>query len=149
MSYLTSKFDVLRGIEGKEGSSALVWDFVQASGVSPDISEGTVVSVVASSTPAAANRHTSTLLTGGNWDHPWLVIRGKESAESQFVNKLTCAKLRTGFVFKVATNLTPAVNDLIWANAGALTNVDPTGGIPHIGKVIAFDADNGFMVVES
>ena len=149
MSYLTSKFDVLRGVEGKEGSSALVWDFVQASGASPDIQEGTVVSVVAASTPTAVNRHTSVLLTGNNWDHPWLVIRGKESSESQFVNRLTCVKLRTGVKFKVATALTPVVGELLWADAGVLTNVDPGSGIPHLGKVIGFDADNGFMIVES
>lgn len=149
MSYLTSKFDVLRGLEGDEGSSALTWNFVQGSGVTPDISEGTIVSVVASSNPTSVDRHSSVLLTQSNLDHPWLVIRGKESSESQFVNKLTCAKLRTGIVFKVATVLTPTVGDLVWADAGVPTNVDPGSGKPHLGKVIAFDEDNGFMVVES
>jgi len=149
MSYLTSKFDVLRGVEGKEGSSAVVWDFVQATGASPDIQEGTVVSIVNASSPTSVNRHTSALLTGNNYDHPWLVIRGKESSESQFVNKLTCAKLRTGIKFKIATDLTPTVEDLLWANAGVLTNIDPGSGKPHLGKVIGFDADNGLMIVES
>lgn len=149
MSYLTSKFNVLRGIEGDDGSSAMTWNFVQSSNASSDIAEGTIVSVVAGSTPTAVDRHTSAVLAGVNWDHPWLVVRGKESSESQFVNKLTCAKLRTGIVFQVATELTPAVGDLLWADTGVLTNVDPGSGKPHLGKVIGFDADNGVMVVES
>lgn len=147
MSHLTSRFDVIRGYP--EQGSALAWDFAQYSGASSDIEEGTVVSVVAATTPTAVNRHTSALLTGSNYDQPWIVVRGKESSEAIFGNKLTCVRLRTGVVFKVVTTETPAIGDLLWADTGVLTKVDPTGGVPHLGKVIGFDEHTGLMTVES
>lgn len=148
MSDLTSNFDVLRG---HPDGSALVWDFLQDSGAASDIAEGTVVAVVAASSPTSVDRHTSALIgpNTDNYDRPWLVIRGYESSESEFTGRLSCAALRKGIVFKVATLLTPAVGDLLWADDGVLTNVDPGAGKPHLGKVIAFDSDNGVMTVES
>lgn len=147
MSHLTSRFDVVRGYP--ESGSALAWDFAQDPGATSDIVEGTVVSVVSASLPTAVDRHTSALLTGNNYDHPWIVARGKESSEAIFGNKLTCVRLRTGLVFKVATTLTPAIGSLLWALDGELTTTDPTGGVPHLGKVIGFDEDLAVMTVES
>jgi len=38
----------------------------------------------------------------------------------------------------------------VWSDAnGKLTNVDPTGGVPDMGKVIQVDSTNGWIVVES
>jgi hypothetical protein len=148
MSDLSSIFDILRGWPD---GSALTWDFVQDSGAASDIEEGSVVAVVAASSPTSVDRHTSALIGPNNdqLDHPWLVIRGKESSESDFTGKLTCLKLRTGVVFKVPTTETHTIGNLVWADTGALTNVDPGSNIPHLGKVIEFnDADN-WMVVES
>lgn len=148
MSQLSAIFDILRGWPD---GSALSWDFVQDSGASSDIEEGSVVAVVASSSPTSVDRHTSALI-GPNvdqLDHPWLVIRGKESSESEFTGRLTCLKLRTGVVFKVPTTETPVVGDLLWADTGVLTNVDPGSNIPHVGKVMQFDAAGGWIIVES
>ena len=148
MSDLSSVFDILRG--WPEGS-ALAWDFLQDSGAASDIEEGAVVTVVAASSPTSVDRHTSALI-GPNTDeidHPWLVIRGRESSESDFTGKLTCLKLRTGFVFKVPTVLTPVVGELVWADTGVVTNVDPGSNIPHFGKILEFNASEGWMVVES
>jgi hypothetical protein len=148
MSDLSSVFDILRGWPD---GSALAWDFLQDSGAASDIEEGSVVAVVAASSPTSVDRHTSALI-GPNTDqidHPWLVIRGRESSESEFTGKLTCVKMRTGFVFKVPTAETPTVGDLLWADTGVLTNVDPGSNIPHVGKVLEFNSSEGWMVVES
>lgn len=148
MSQLSAIFDILRG--WPEGS-ALTWDFIQDAGAASDIEEGSVVSVVAASSPTSVDRHDSALI-GPNTDqldHPWLVIRGKESSESEFTGKLTCLKLRTGVVFKVPTTESPTVGDLVWADTGVLTNVDPGSNIPHVGKVLQFNATDSWMIVES
>lgn len=152
MSDLSSIFDITRGWRpsSSEGS-ALAWDFLQDSGASSDIDEGSVVAVVASSSPTSVDRHTSALMgpDSDQVDHPWLVVRGHESSESEFTGKLTCLKLRTGFMCKVPTSETPAIGDLLWANAGVLTNVDPGSSAPHLGKVTEFNATDGYMVFES
>lgn len=148
MSQLSAIFDILRGWPD---GSALSWEFIQDSGAASDIEEGAVVSVVAASSPTSADRHTSALI-GPNTDqldHPWLVIRGKESSESEFTGKLTCLKLRTGVVFKVPTTETHVVGNLLWADTGVLTNVDPGSNIPHVGKVLQHNATDGWMTVEA
>ena len=150
MSDLASVFDVTRG--GHPDFSALIFEFLQDSGATSDIEEGTVVAVVASSSPTSVDRHTSALIgpDADQKDHPWLVIRGKESSESDWTGVLTCMKLRTGCIFKVPTLLTPAIGDLLWSDSnGVLTTTDPGGGVHHLGKVIFFNADEGWMVVES
>jgi len=148
MSQLSSVFDIIRGWPD---GSACFWEFVQDSGASSDIEEGTVVSVVAASSPTSVDRHTSALIgpDSDQWDHPWLVIRGKESWDSEFSGKLSCLKLRTGLIFKVPTTLTPSVGDLLWANNGAFTTTDPGGGVHHLGKVLEYDSTDKWMVVES
>lgn len=148
MSQLSTIFDILRGWPD---GSALSWDFVQDSGAASDIEEGSVVSIVAGSSPTSVDRHTSALIgpNSDQLDHPWLVIRGKESSESQFTGKLTCLKLRTGIIFKVPTSETPQVGDLLWANNGELTKVDPGGNVPHIGKVLEYNSTENWMTVES
>ncbi len=152
MSDLSSIFDIVRGWHpsSSEGS-ALAWDFLQDSGAASDIEEGSVVAVVASSSPTSVDRHTSALV-GPNTDqtdHAWLVVRGQESSESDFTGKLTCLKLRSGFVFKVPTLESPTIGDLLWADTGVLTNVDPGGSAPHLGKVLEFNSTDSYMVVES
>jgi len=149
MSDLSSIFDILRGWPD---GSALDWEFVQDSGAGSDIEEGTVVSVVAASSPTSVDRHTSALIgpSTDQIDHPWLVIRGKESSESEFTGKLTCLKLRTGIKFKVPTlDLTMEPGDLLWADTGVLTKTDPGSNIPHVGKVVQSDQIDGWIVVES
>lgn len=148
MSDLSSIFDILRGWPD---GSALTWDFVQDSGAASDIEEGSVVTVVAASAPTSVDRHDSALIgpNSDQLDHPWLVIRGKESSESEFTGRLTCLKLRTGVVFKIPTLETHVVGNLLWADTGVLTNVDPGSNIPHLGKVLQFNATDGWMIVES
>jgi hypothetical protein len=147
MSNLNSAFDVLRGWPNGSG---LAWDFAQKDSV-VDIVEGTVVAVETDGAGGAVvDRHESTLLVGDNPDHPWLVIQGADQYDADFTGMLTCLKLRTGIVFKVATSLTPTVGDLLWADSdGVLTSTDPAGGIYAVGKVIEFNATDGYMVVES
>ena len=148
MSNLNSAFDVLRGWPN---GSALSWDFTQKDAVTPDIAEGTVVAVEddGAGNPVV-DRHESALLTGDNPDHPWLVVQGADQYDGEFTGKLTCVKLRTGVVFKVATALTPALGALLWTDSdGVFTDTDPAGGEYPAGKVIEFNATDGYMVVES
>ena len=150
MSDLSSIFDILRG--GQPDLSALQWDFIQDSGAASDIEEGTIVAVVAASDPTSVDRHQSALVgpDSDQRDHAWLVIRGRESAESEFTGVLTCLKMRTGIKYRVPTLLAPAIGDQVWADAdGVLTNVDPGGGVHHLGKVLEYDATDGWIVVES
>lgn len=150
MSDLSSIFDIIRG--GQPDLNALQWDFQQDSGAASDIDEGTIVAVVAASSPTSVDRHQSALIgpDADQRDHAWLVVRGKESSESDFSGVLTCLKMRTGIEFKVPTLLTPTIGDLLWADAnGVLTTTDPGGGVHHLGKVREFDATDGWIVVES
>jgi hypothetical protein len=151
MSDLTSIFDIVRGWPN---GSAVEWVFLQDSGAASDIDEGTVVAVVASSDPVSVDRHTSALIgpSVDQPDHPWMVIRGKESWDADFTGKLTCLKMRTGFVVKLPTILSPAPSpgDLLWADAnGVLTTTDPAGGELHVGKVTEYNSSGGWMIVES
>lgn len=149
MSDLSSIFDVTRGWPN---GSALEWQFLQDSGAASDIEEGTIVAVVAASDPVSVDRHESDLIgpDSDQPDHPWIVIRGKESWDSEFTGKLTCLKMRTGLIIKIPTALTPTVGDLLWADAnGVFTDTDPGGGVPHLGKVIEFNSTDGWMKVES
>lgn len=146
MSNLSSSFDPVRGWPN---GSALSRDFPQKAAVT-DIVEGTVVAVENAAGVPAVDRWESVLLIGDNPDHPWVVIQGADQYDGDFTGMLTCVKLRTGFVFKVATALTPAVGALLWADSnGVLTTTDPGSGIFHLGKVIQFDASDSWMVVES
>lgn len=148
MSNLNSLFDVIRGWPNE---CALPYEFKQKAGVSPNIAEGTVVAVEVGATPGkpVVNRYTSAPGTGGNLDHPWLVIEGCDQYDGQFTGTLSCLKLRTGLIFRVPTVLTMAVGQLVWAATGVITNVDPGSGAPHLGKVIEVDSTNGWVVIES
>jgi hypothetical protein len=147
MSNLTSAFDVLRGWPN---GSALSWDFKQKDAVTPDIVEGTVVAVEDESGVPVVDRWESALLTGNNLDHPWIVVQGADQYDGEFTGKLTCVKLRTGVIVKVATALTPTVGDIVWSDSdGVFTTTDPGSNIPGCGRVIEFNADEGWMVIES
>lgn len=146
MSNLNSQFDT---IKGWPNGSALHYNFKQKDAVTPDIAEGTIVAVEDESGVAVIDRYTSAATASGNLDHPWLVVQGADQSDADFAGKLTCVKLRTGIVFKVATAETPTVGDLLWANAGVLTGTDPNPTSPHVGKVIEFNSTDGYMVVES
>jgi len=152
MSSLASIFDVVRGwdLAGNEGC-ALTWDFKQDSGAASDIDEGTVVAAVAASSPTSVDRWTSAFVGPDvdQIDHPWLVIRGRESSESEFTGNLTCLKLRTGAIIRIPTVLTMAPGEDLWANTGVVTNVDPGGGVPPIGKVVYFNASEQYVEFES
>ena len=148
MSNLNSLFDVIRGWPNE---CALPWEFKQKDAVTPNIAEGSVVNVEVGAVPGkpVVNRYTSALGTGGNLDHPWLVIQGCDQFDGQFTGSLSCLKLRTGLVFRVPTLLSMTVGDLVWSNAGVITNVDPGSSIPHLGKVIEVDSAHGTVVIES
>lgn len=148
MSNLNSLFDIICGWPNE---CALLWEFKQKSGVSPNIAEGTIVAVEAGVVPgkSVVDRYTSALAPGGNLDHPWLVIEGCDQYDGQFTGTLTCLKLRTGLIFRIPTLLAMTVGERVWAAAGSITNVDPGGGIPHLGKVIGVDPTQGCVVIES
>jgi hypothetical protein len=146
MSNLNSQFDT---VKGWPNGSALSYSFKQKDAVTPAIEEGTIVAVEDESGVAVVDRYTSDVTASGNPDSPWLVIQGADQSDADFADKMTCVKLRTGIVFKVATAETPSVGDLLWANAGVLTGTDPNPTSPHLGKVIEFNPTDGYMVVES
>lgn len=148
MSNLSSTFDILRGWPN---GCALWWEFQQKAAVTPNISEGEVVAVEAGTAgKGVVDRYDSVLATGTNMDYPWLVIQGKDQFDGQFTGTLTCLKLRSGVVFKIATALTMSVGDLVWSDGGGVfTNVDPGSSAPAIGKVIQIDPVNGWVVIES
>lgn len=145
MSNLTSVFDVVRGWPN---SSALQLSFKQKAAVTPDIQEGTVVAVENESSVPVIDRHTSAADASGNIDNPWIVMRGLDETDAQTSEKLACVKLRTGVMFRIATSEEVLPNDLIYANAGVLTKVDP-GTAPALGRVVSYHPTEGWMVVES
>lgn len=145
MSQLDSMFDTLRGWPD---SSALSWEFKEKSGVSPEIAEGTIVHVVSDGGASSVERHTSAFHTSGNLDNPWVVIRGKNQEDSEFTRSLTCVKLRSGIVFKVATSESMAVANPVYADDGVITKTDP-GSAPAIGRVIEVDPNGAWVAIES
>ena len=145
MSNLSSIFDIIRGWPY---ASALSFGFKQKDLVTPDIEEGTVVQVEDESGVPVVDRWTSALVASNNLDNPWIVMRGRDEEDAVFSEKLTCIKLRTGVMFRVATSETPLPGDLVYADAGVVTMVDP-GSAPSFGEVVEFNEDEGWMVVES
>lgn len=145
MSLLNSVFDV---VNGWPNGSALQFNFKQKAGVSPNIGEGTVVHVENETGVPVIARHTSAAHASGNLDSPWLVVRGLDSTDGSMSQKLTCAKLRTGVMFRVPTTEYPLPGEMVYANAGALTIVNP-GTAPALGRVVEFNATEGWMVIES
>lgn len=133
MSYLSGIVDVK---SGWPNGSALEFTFTPANDT---IVEGTIVKVVAGTTPgkAVVTKHTSAAQ-----DHPWLVIRGKETFDSQAAKSVTCLRMRTGFVFEtVLANITPSVGSYLWADNGNFTLSEPADkSILPVGQVIAFDS---------
>jgi hypothetical protein len=148
MSDLSSIFDVL---QGHPDGSALTYDFAQDAGATADIEEGTIVAVVPGSSPASVDRHTSAWIgpNNENFDHPWIVIRGKESWEAQEAKKLTCLKMRTGLKVKVPYTSPPVIGNYLWADDGVLTVTDPGNNIPHLAKVIDRDTTENWVIIES
>jgi hypothetical protein len=144
MANLSSVFDVIRGWPY---GSALSWGFKQKDAVTPDIEEGTVVAVEDESGVAVVDRHTSADDASGNLDNPWIVMRGRDEEDAVFSGKLTCIKLRTGVMFRVATSEAPLPGNSVYANAGVVTIVDP-GGSP-LGVVVEYNEAEGWMMVES
>ena len=146
MSNLTSIFDVVRGWPN---SSALQNHFKQKALVSPDIMEGTVVAIEDESDVPVVDRWTSALhAASGNLDQPWLVMRGLDQTDSEYSEKLACAKLRTGLMFKVSCTEPAIPGDLVYANAGVITITDP-GSAPAFGSVVACNEFEGWIIVES
>ena len=145
MSNLTSIFDVVRGWPN---SCALQQHFKQKTAVSPDIGEGTVVAVENEGTVPVVNRWTSALHASGNKDQPWIVMRGLDQTDAEYSEKLACAKLRTGIMFKVSTTESPIPGDLVYSNAGVVTITDP-GTAPAFGSVVACNEFEGWIIVES
>lgn len=145
MSNLASIFDIIRGWPY---ASALSYGYKQKAAVTPDIEEGTVVQVENEAAIPVVDRWTSALVAGNNLDNPWIVMRGRDEEDAVFSEKLTCIKLRTGVMFRVATSETPLPGDLVYANAGVVTTVDP-GSAPAFGVVVEFHESEGWMVVES
>ncbi len=113
MSNLSSIFDIIRGWPY---ASALSYGFKQKALVSPDIEEGTVVQIEDESGIPVVDRWTSALVASNNEDNPWIVMRGRDEEDAVFTEKLTCIKLRTGTMFRVATTETPLPGDLVYAN---------------------------------
>ena len=145
MSILTSGFDVSRGFPD---GSALGYPFAQKSTVVTDIGEGVIVAVENEGGVAVIDRHTSAAHVSGNLDNPWVVVRGLDETDSETADIITCLKLRTGLMIKIATTETPLPGDLVYANAGVMTIIDP-GSAPAFGQVVEFNENEGWMTVES
>jgi len=146
MSSLTSIFDVVRGWPN---SCALQYSFKQKAAVSPDIGEGTVVAIENEGSLPVVDRWTSDLRSTGNLDQPWIVMRGLDQTDAEYSEKLSCAKLRTGIMFKVACTESPIPGDSVYANDGAPTLVQPDGTAPALGTVVAYNEFEGWITVES
>lgn len=146
MSNLSSIFDVVRGWPN---SCALQMSFKQKAGVTPDIGEGTIVNVEDESSVPVVDRWTSDLHSTGNLDQPWVVMRGLDQSDAEYSEKLACAKLRTGIMFKVACTESPIPGDLVYANAGVVTLVQPDATAPALGSVVSCDEFAGWIIVES
>jgi len=144
MSLLTSVFDV---IHGWPNGSALQYSFKEKDSVSA-IGEGTVVAVEDESGVPVVDRHTSALDASGNTDNPWLVVRGKDQTDGVTSDKLSCVKLRSGVMFRVAFTEAALPGDPVYANAGVLTLTDP-GSAPLLGRVVEYNSLQNWVTVES
>jgi len=145
MSNLTSVLNIDRGWPN---ASALQYSFKQKAAVTPDIVEGEIVAVENEGGIPVVDRHTSALDASGNLDHPWLVHRGRDESDAVMSNTLACVKLRTGVLFRVATTEAPLPGSPVYADAGALTLVDP-GSAPLLGRVTEYNPLEGVMIIES
>jgi len=142
MSYLSSVLDV---VQGWPNASALSYEFNPKN--DGNITEGTIVKVSAGTLPgkSVVEPHTST----ATYDCPWLVIRGKETFDSVTTKKLSCLRMRTGFVFDiVAPNLDASVSDLVYANNGTLTKTPPVQNARPVGLIIGKNpAESKYRIV--
>jgi hypothetical protein len=93
-------------------------------------------------------------LTSGNVgaapDYPWLVFEGADMSDSQFTGtlanpRLSLLALKTGVIFKVDSEISVVVGDLVYANAGVITKV--TSGKQALGQVIGVNAAAKHVIV--
>jgi hypothetical protein len=136
-------------VRGWPNSCALQYSFKQKSAVSPDIGEGAIVAIENESSLPVVNRWTSDLHSTGNLDQPWVVMRGLDQTDAEYSEKLSCAKLRTGIMFKVAFTEAPIPGDPVYANAGVPTLVRPDATAPALGTIVACNEFEGWIIVES
>lgn len=136
MSNLNSVFDTLRGYPD---GHALVDSFMPKSGET--LVEGTIVTIADSGDPLKPHVEalSSAVKAGNPIDEAWIVIQGNDQFDAQFVNKVTCLKLGTGGMVKLACTIadTLAAGDVVSANAGALEKTVAGAGMKwHVGQVI-------------
>ena len=146
MSNLNSVFDVLAGLP-PHGKSALEGNFKQKDAESPELTEGMVAEVVdESGVPVLTKLTSATVGATTPPDYPWLIVQGADQSDAAFSGKLMALAMKSGLIFKVATAVSFAVGDLVYANAGVLAKV--TGANEQaIGQVIEVNDTAGWIVV--
>jgi hypothetical protein len=147
MSDLTRQ-DVI--VRGWPYGSGLQYSFRQKALESPDLIEGIIVHVADEGGVPVVTVHTSALHASDNRDNPWVVMRGRNQTDAVTSAKITCVKLGTGIMFQVPVNGAehPMAGNLVYANAGATTIVDP-GSAPAFGRVVSYDPVAGLVTIES
>jgi hypothetical protein len=147
MSQLNSVFNVLAGLS-PHGKSALEANFKQKASESPILVEGMIGKIA-----NEAGVPVLTKLTSANNgattppDYPWLIIEGADTTDAAVANKLTALALKSGVIWKVATGLTLAVGDLVYANSGVVAKV--TGSEQAIGLVIEVSSAGAWVIIAS
>lgn len=89
--------------------------------------------------PAIASKLTSPAKSGNQKPDAWMVIQGNDQFDGIFTNKVTCVKLASGSVVKMATTIadTLSVGDLVTADAGALKKLTVGAGMEWpIGQIL-------------
>ena len=147
MSDLT-KQDVI--VRGWPNSSGLQYSYKQKALESPELTDAMIVHVEDESGVPVVTKHTSAAHATGNKDNPWVVMRGRNQTDAITSAKVTCVKLGTGIMFMVPVNGSeyPCAGELVYANTGVCTIVDP-GSAPAFGRVVSFDPVAGLVVIES
>jgi len=147
MSQLNSVFNVLAGLS-PHGKSALEANFKQKASESPILVEGMIGKIANEAGVPVLTKLTSA--NNGDTtppDYPWLVIEGADTTDAAVANKLTALALKSGVIWKVATGLTLAVGDLVYASSGVVAKV--TGSEQAIGLVIEVSSAGGWVVIAS
>lgn len=150
MSNLNSQFQVLAG-RPPHGSSAMEGNFLQKA--SEDMTEG-MIGKIENISGAKMSKLTSAN-TNAVSDYPWLVIEGSDMSDSLFTGtvlnpRLTALAIKTGVIFKVDTEISVAVGDLVYATSGLLAKITAnsvTTGPQAIGQVIGVNSSAKWIIV--
>lgn len=148
MSNLNSQFQVMAG-RPPHGSSAMEGNFLQKTSESPVLTEGMIGKIENVAGVARMSKLTSAAVAAVP-DYPWLVIEGADMLDSQATGtianpRLTALACKTGLIFKVDSEISVVVGDLVWSNAGVITKV--TTDKQALGQVIGLNTAAKYVIV--